>query len=209
MLPDACLPATGIDNWTILLLVGVAMLLIVAGVLAVKKAKGRLAMVLAPLAILGLVVAAPASPAQALETAIPNYSFSDTWTVSGSVVDWDALSENATGQALIDSQTLYDMEVDGSATKTVSLVAVANPNPGGTYTFPGPTYPWSYDDTDFSVLLEGSGPGGLNTAFTLLQDNTNVAVTLTFTYDYEDQCGKPLQTVLTYTGSVTAPQPVP
>lgn len=207
MLPQACLPATGADQTHIVLLATLAVLLLAAGAIAMAKTRGRIALVLIPVAILALVVGAPGAPARALETAIPNYSFSDTWTVSGDVVAWDATSEDATGQALVDSQTLYDMEVDGSATKTVSLVVSNGPNPANTYTFQIP--PWLYDDFDFSTLIPGTGPNSISTAMTLLQDTTNLDMVLTFTYDYKDSCNRPLQTVLTYTGTVTAPQPVP
>lgn len=206
MLPSACLPATGPDQWVIMLLVGLAALLIVGGLFAVKSAKGRIAtFAIAPLALLGVLVAAPATPAQALETAIPNFSFSDSWTVNGGILDWTATSEDATGQALADMQTLEDMVVDGSATKSTSLVA--STSQANSYQFQ--TVPGSFDDFDFSYRIPGTGPNSLNTAFTLLEDNTGVDVVLTFVYDYKDQCNRPLQTTVTYTGTVTAPQPVP
>lgn len=209
MLPTACLPATGSDNMTlIVMLVGLAAILMIAGVIAVKKSKGRIALLLLPVAALALVLgAAPAKPAQALETAIPSFSFSDTWTVSGGILDWDALSEDATGAALADMQTLEDMVVEGTATKSTSLTVASSPDPSDTYTFQ--VVPGSFDDFDFSYTIPGTGPNSLDTAIDLLEDSTNLVTVLTFTYDYKDSCDRPLQTVVTYTGEVTAPQPVP
>lgn len=210
MLPTACLPATGSDNMTIIVtLVGLAAILMVAGVIAVTKSKGRIALLLLPVAALALVLgAAPAKPAQALETAIPSFSFSDTWITNGvNVVDWNVLSENATGQALTDMQTLEDMVVEGTATKSTSLTVASSPDPSDLYTFA--VVPGFFDDFDFSYSIPGDGPNSLETAITALQDDTALTTVLTFTYDYKDSCNRPLQTIVTYTGLVTAPQPVP
>lgn len=205
-MPAACLPATGPDQWMIFLLLGIAAMLIIGGLIAVRNAKGRIAMfALAPLALLGVAVAAPAAPAQALETAIPNFSFSDTWDIDGNVAVWDATSEDATGQALADMQTLEDMVVEGSATKTASLVASTSDS--NVYQFQ--VVPGSFDDFDFSYVVPGNGANSLDTAFSLLEDDVNVSLVLTFVYTYHDQCNRPLQTTVTYTGLVSVPEPVP
>src|SRR5688572_18162075 len=100
-----------------MLLVVIAGVLLAAGVIAVKKSSGRVALAIAPLAILGLVVAAPAAPAQALETAIPGFSFSDTWTPNEPEFDYFQ-SEDATGQALTDMGVLEAMVTEDSATRS-------------------------------------------------------------------------------------------
>ena len=209
MLPQACLPATGSDNMTlIVVLVGLAAILLAAGVIAVTKSRGRIALLMLPVVALALVLgAAPAKPAQALETAIPGFSFSDTWTTQGGILDWTVTSEDATGAALANMQTLEDMVVDGTATKTTSLTVASSPDPGDLYTFQ--VVPGSFDDFDFSYEIPGTGPNSLGTAIALLEDSTQLATNLTFTYDYKDSCNRPLQTVVIYSGLVTAPQPVP
>ncbi len=200
MLPQACLPATGSDNMMlIIVLVSLAAILLAAGVIAVKKSRGRMALLL-PVAALALVLgAAPAKQAVALETAIPAFSFSDTWTTEGTIVDWDVTSEDATGPALVDMQTLEDMVVEGTATKTTSLTVASSPDPGDLYTFQ--IVPGFFDDFDFSYEIPGTGPNSLSTAIALLDnDSTNLTTILTFTYDYKDSCNRPLQTVVTYSG---------
>lgn len=206
-LPQACLPATGADQTLLIVLaLGVAAVLLAAGVLAVAKTRGRVALVLIPIAALALVVGSAPKPAQALETAIPSFSFSDTWTMEQTLEDWSILSEDATGQALADMQTLEDMVVEGTAVKTFALTVSSSPDPADTYVFQ--VVPGFFDDFDFSYRIPGTGPNSLDTAITLLEDSTDLEAVLTFTYDYKDSCNRPLQTVVTYTGEFSAPQPV-
>jgi LPXTG-motif cell wall-anchored protein len=197
-MPAACLPATGPEQWTVMLLLGVAAVLLAAGVVAMRTARGRVALALIPLAILGLAVSAPAQPAQAAESAFPGFTIDATWyPVDGPDNDWvqDASltpEQEATFAAL--QQILAN---EPGATLTVAI-HLANGNP--------PNQQADLPD-DAATFIDGL-PIVLASAVDPVRvawDSTGIQMTVTYTVDYHDPCGKPLQTVLVYTGQLATP----
>ena len=209
MLPAACLPATGSDNTLLmLLLLGAAALLIVVGLVAVRSTKGRIAMLaIAPLALAGLALSAPTSAAQALEVAEPNFQVSDTWTETPGLA-FDYLSEDAT----VAQDTFLDaIEAEvtaGTATRSTTLTLSSQ---NGAYTV-NLALSWSEDDFDHSVIVLDEAVDAGAVALHALAAGAgygDLPLTLTHTYDYKTAAGCPLQTVVTYTGTVFFPTPVP
>ncbi len=120
-------------------------------------------------------------PAQALETAIPNFSFSDTWTVNGTIVDWerDLRGRDRPGADWTrrPSTTWRSRE---PRRRRSPLVPAASPT-RDTYVFARVDIPGSAQRLR---LLHGArtvpGPNGLNTAFTLLRgQHQHLGVVLT------------------------------
>ena len=209
MLPAACLPATGSDNVLLMtVLLGVAALLIVAGLFAVRSTKGRIAMLaIAPLALAGLALSAPASSAQALEVAEPSFTASDTWTEvpPGPLANY--LSEDPTPTQVTFLDTMQDQVVEGTATETTTLTLTSQ---NGVNVVPLSLVGWSEDDFDHSVLITNASVGAGIAALNLLgvgQGYGTLTLTLTHTYDYKTAAGCPLQTVVVYNGTIFSPEP--
>jgi hypothetical protein len=207
MLPAACLPATGSDNTLLMaLLLTAAAVLIVVGLIAVRSTKGRIALLaIAPLALAGLAVSAPTSAAQAFEAAEPNFTASTTWTQQGQP-GFDYLSADPT----VAQDTFLDaIETEvtaGTATRSTTLTLTAQ-NGANTVNLP---LTWFENDTDHSVIVPDEAVGNGVSALNLLGNDQGfgtLTLTLTHTYNYKTSAGCPLQTVVTYTGTVTIVEP--
>ena len=208
MLPAACLPATGSDNIVLMtLLLGVAALLIVAGLVAVRSTKGRIALLaIAPLALAGLALSAPTSSAQALEVAEPSFTASDTWSVTPFDAGSDYLSEDPTPAQTAFLTTIETEVTAGTATRSTTLTLTSQ-NGVNIVSLPLTWYP---NDTDGSVIVPSEavfdGVEALNDIESG-QGLGDLTLTLTQTYDYKTAAGCPLQTVVVYTGTVSIDPP--
>jgi LPXTG-motif cell wall-anchored protein len=191
-MPAACLPATGIDNWTILLLVIIAAVLMAAGVVAVKKSSGRVALAIAPLILLGLVIAAPAPAAQAVESAIPDFTASEDWTYTSPPEVFNS-----------------DAPTPEQVTLLAELEALAEA-PGGTFSL-STTLVNNFNPAQFGPL-DGASVSSVTGVATVPADDLialadewgtgSVTLSVTVVFGYPDQCGKPLQTTVLYTGTI-------
>ena len=208
MLPAACLPATGSDNVLLMTaLLGVAALLIAAGLFAVRSTKGRIAMLaIAPLALAGLALSAPTSSAQALEVAEPSFTASTTWTQTPDPA-FDYLSADPTVAQDAFLDTIEAEVTAGTATRSTTLTLTSQ---NGVNIVTLSLAGWSQNDFDHSVIVTNEATGAGIAALNLLgldQGYGTLTLTLTHTYDYKTAAGCPLQTVVTYSGTIISIEP--
>lgn len=190
-MPTSCLAVTGIDGTQSAIVAVLAAALIVAGVIALRRSKHAAMFVLAPLVILGLVLGTGAAPAQAYTAAYPSATLSEVWTLAegtyASEVPADPDASNF-GELFDDTEHVTDAVV-------MSFDGVA---------YEGAPF-WVIDPTTY-VISFGSEAIFLALADAEYGSGEDVTVTLTVTYDYADECDRPLQTVYTYTGTVSTPE---
>lgn len=187
---ESCLPATGLPLDQLAIVAAIALVLVVGGIVALRTTKGRVALLLLPLAFIALVFGGASAPAQAYTTAIPSATVSTVWNESGPVLVSD--SPSAENAANID--TLFNA-TDVTESVALTLNGVEYTDAPFWSIFP-PTYEIDMmviDVQDFAIT-EGMPYG-------------NLPLVLSITYDYQDECGKPLQTVFTYTGTFNFPEP--
>ena len=207
MIPTACLPATGSDNTTLIVVaVALAALLLTAGIIAVTKSKGRIALLMLPVVALALVLGgAPAKSAQAVETAYAGFTIPG-WTYEpgeDGPADDLYVSDAASAEQEVTLTALEDMNTAGTATRT-TVVTVQSDDLSESVTLDGSS--WFFLGVDFQTAVFYDD---FWTGVDELEDEIgNLPLTVTHTYDYKDSCGKPLQTVVVYTGTI-ANIPVP
>lgn len=195
-----CLPATGIDTWIIALLAGVALVLLVAGFVALKSAKARIAVLaIAPLALLGVAATAPVSPAQALESAYEGFTIPG-WTAEINEEDPSMsvyLSDAATPEQEATLTALEGMVTEGTAVRS-AVATVQSEDLSETIVLDGSS--WFFWEFDYEVAVFYDD---FWFAVTELENPIGeLPLTVTFTYDYTDDCDRPLQTVIVYTGTI-------
>ena len=193
-----CLPATGLDGGSIAIVALIALAIIAVGIVALRKNKAAAAFILVPLAVLTLAFGGSAAPAQAIATPIADFTVSENWTPDGSYFSDPASPEN-----LASLGTLDDLVTDEDAvqffltlssedgTESVSL----DPNEAGA----------SVGDGVAEV-----NSGAVDAAQLLLNDRFgDLILTYVIAIPYLDDCGNPWTTVVTWTGTVSFPPPVP
>lgn len=199
-MPAACLPATGIDTWTIALLIAGAAMLLAMGVVAVRRSRRGIALGIVPLLLLGVVLAAPAAPAQAITVAYPGFTVGTTdiddpspWFESPDNV-W-ALDQALTPEQEATLADLAEMINADDASLTIGDVQFATlVDPPQTTTQPSSSVVFAAELYYPTVTSEA-----VDAAVDALND-LNLSMTVTYTYDYQDDCGRPLQTVIVFTG---------
>ncbi len=127
MLSEACLPATGVDNWTVMILVAIAAVLMAAGIVAIKKSRGRVALAIVPLLLLGAVIAAPAAPAQAIAAKIPDTTMSTAWAVGGG--NLTSLTPSAENFALLEQASDLGQAAGNIPVYATWVYLVGDPRP--------------------------------------------------------------------------------
>lgn len=192
---EVCLPVTGIDTWMIVAIAAAAVVLIVAGVVALKSTKARIAaLAIAPLAIAGIAMSGPAPAAQAAETAYPGFTIAG-WTYDDGPPPL-LLSEPATGSQQATLDALEGMVADGSATRSTTVTVQSQ---DGTQTIPMADSSWQFTNDQYVVGVDYAD--FIQADMALEEPYGDLPVTVTHTYDYEDPCGRQLQTVIVYTGT--------
>lgn len=192
---ESCLPATGPDSWVIALLVAIGVVLVVAGAIFVARSKARVALLLVPVAALTLVLAAPAQPSQAAAAAIPSFTIPGGWDWNNPDQTWDSgtpTSEQLEWLGLLDE--IQENEDGVVVTTVVALVNNNDASENGTIDpsnvlIPVATGVASVDGDAVDDLIDS-------------WDSLNIEMTVTVTFDYHDGCGKPLQTVVQWTGDL-------
>lgn len=202
MTPTSCLAATGADqSMLLILLLGVAAVLLAAGVLAVRSARGRVALAVLPLLLVVGVSVAPTSSAQAVTAKIPDTVMSTEWNYDGPDITSDVPSA---GNFALFEQAAALQQAAGKL--PIYRTFITWP---GTDEFPGAE--------TFEVVPNIAGLDASNAVveldeidvedalvdwwFPLPMERAVYTLTVTITFDYLDDCGKPLQTVFTYTGT--------
>lgn len=185
---ESCLPATGPEGWVIALLVAVGVVLLVAGAVFLARSKARMAMLMVPVAALALVLAAPAQPSQAIAP-IPGFTVPGDWH-HGSTIEFDP-DDPYTPEQLAALEQLDEL-----TSQTTFLIEVVGDGEGETGTLP-----------DSALEFEGFLPVIDGDTFDALAGDWEfpILMTVTFTSNYVDDCGKPAQTVIVWTGQVAFP----
>jgi hypothetical protein len=193
-MPAACLPATGLEPTHLVLLAIVAAVLLVGGVVAMRSTKARAGLVLLPMLLLALVFAGtPTSAAQAVTAKVPDATVSTAWAVGGGTIS-----------SLIPPAAVLDSIEEASALSedagNIPVYATTVSRPDGTSPTVIMPQPAGFNPANGQVTMSEISvvgtilfafPPGLSGAYPL---------TTTITFNYEDDCGKPLQTVFTWTG---------
>lgn len=191
-MPVTCLPDTGLDGTQFAIIVLIAATLITVGIVALRRSKGATAFILAPLVILALVLGTGSAPVQASNVAYPSATLSDSWNTD------EAGTYFSDAPVDPDLANLITLSTDKNVTESVVVsfngtpVAVTPP-----WAIDATTYVISFSQSDIEAALADEG----------YFQGEEVTVTFTFTYDFTDECDKPLQTVYTYTGVVAADVP--
>lgn len=198
-----CLPATGPEQWTIMLLVVIAVALLAAGVLVIRTARGRLAVALVPLAVLALAVGAPAAPAQAAEQ-VPDMTIAGGWTYVDDGVNeprWVSGAADATQlEQIFELDAIYNSGVDFSSVVSIEVVDLTDPALTATV---DPTT-LHISDVDGSISLTVGAVAEVIAGW-----GDAVGMTALITMTYPGPCDEPVQTSITYTGTLQFPAPSP
>jgi len=173
---------------------------VIAGIGAVKSAKARIAVLaIAPLALLGVAATAPASPAQAVESAYDGFTIPG-WTYEPNEQEPTLslyLSDPATSEQEATLTALEDGVTEGSVIRS-TVVTVQSADLSETVVLDGSS--WFFWEFDYQVAVFSNafwqGASELENPF------GELPLTVTFTYDYADDCDRPLQTVIVYTGTI-------
>lgn len=194
-----CLPATGLDGGSIAIAALLAVAIIAIGIVALRRNKAAAAMVLVPVAVLALAFGGTTTSAQAVTAKIADFTVSETWTF----VDPDYLSEVADAAEL----ELFDT-LDALVTDPNSLVyTLTLSSEDGLETIAMDPSADADFDASGQVAVDGSA---VFAAQALLEDPYgDLLLTYTITAPYIDDCGNPLSTVITWTGTVFFAPPVP
>ncbi len=191
---STCLAETGVDATPLVILAVLAVVLLAAGVLALRTSKARIALVLLPVALLALAFGgATANTAQAAPPAqkIADFTVSDTWTYD----DPDFTSEPATVASLEKLAQLEDWVIE-YGTLTSQVVTMTNED--GT------------ESADATAAISGYdfATGSFRFDAALLEDVASelgfglLTLTVQVTWPYFDECAKPISTVTTWTGTL-------
>ena len=184
---ETCLPATGLPLDQFALVAAVALIFVAGGIVALRKTKGRVALLLLPIAFVALVFGGAATPAQAYTEAIPSATVSTVWNVSGPYL----VSDSANAENAANIGTLFNAT---DVTESTALTLGGIPYTGGPFWSIFPNEGYVIDMLSINVqsfAYDAELPFG------------DYPLVLTITYDYEDECGEPLQTVFTYSGTYT------
>jgi hypothetical protein len=199
---EVCLAATGQEQWPFIALALVAVALLTVGAVLIARKRGRAVLFVAPLAVLALVAGGTvAQPAQAVTAKISDTVMSTEWNY-----DWPDITSDvpsASNFALFEQAAMLQQ-----AAGTVPTYRTFITWPGSEE-FPGAE--------TFEVVPNIAGLDASNGVGEINGDDVEDAIiewwsplalqrsvytlTMTVTFDYLDDCGKPLQTVFTYTGT--------
>jgi hypothetical protein len=192
---STCLAETGVDATPLVILAVLAVVLLAAGVLALRTSRARIALVLLPVALLALAFGgvATANPAQAAPPAqkIADFTVSDTWTYD----DPDFTSEPASVASLEKLAQLEDWVIEyGTLTSQVVIMTTEDGTESADATaaingYDSATATFRFDDELLEDVASELGFGLLT-------------LTVQVTWPYFDECAKPISTVTTWTGTI-------
>lgn len=199
----ACLPATGLDGGVLAILFVAATLLLIAGGVLIARKRSRIALLLVPVAAIALVLGGTgAQPAQAVTTAIPSVTIGATdypddytvWTWNGMDSTYE-LEAPLPPQLTATVEALTQLYADGKITGvTQSPLRFAQIEaPFGTFEVAEPDV---YYTDNLPVITEAD----VDEALDSFESLNPMSATLSVTYTYNDDCGAPLQTTITWTG---------
>jgi LPXTG-motif cell wall-anchored protein len=198
---ESCLPATGPDEGLIALFIALSVVLVVGGVFFLVGSKKRaIALLLIPAAALTFALGAPAQPSQA--ASIPGFTVGSPdethWSIDTTQLvlrdGADDVVLTAEQDAIV--QQLLDILGSQPGSSEAFVAHLVNNDP------PNQT-------ADLPAGNAALNPGGVATVTasavdTVIDswDTVDVTLTVTWTVSYSDECGKPAQTVITYTGFI-------
>lgn len=196
-----CLVATGTDqSILIVMLLGVAAVLFAAGIVAVRSAKARAALIVIPVLLLAGAAIVPAAPAQAVTAKIADTVMSTEWHYDD-YPDIDSDVPTAANFELF-QQAAALQQAAGTIPVYQTFITWPGDNVNDPETFEANPNIAGLDASNAVAELDaGDVQDAIDDWWFPLQDETAVyGLTVTITFNYVDDCGKPLQTVFTYSG---------